>query len=250
MDEDASPSDSDRELRDLRARAFGPHPDIEKDPIALARLEALEEALVAARAVAVTPSQTATSDAAADVAPAVGPTPTTEPAREPDAVAAAGSGASIRRLATTSAGRLWLIAGVAAAAIALVYGVDWIVGPRPDATMHPIAAEPDVWVVSQLEGLGPQAPYQSTLRAYEAYRGIELWSGLDVWGSPCLFGFDRSLTTMVFAECIPREGELFGDVGDWPHPMEFEGLAEGSVIRFQLLRDSVDVFVYAASDGG
>ena len=41
-------SDAERELNDLRARAYGPKPDIEADPAAIARLIELETAHVAA----------------------------------------------------------------------------------------------------------------------------------------------------------------------------------------------------------
>ena len=41
-------SDAERELNDLRARAYGPKPDIEADPAAIARLIELEAAHVGA----------------------------------------------------------------------------------------------------------------------------------------------------------------------------------------------------------
>ena len=41
--------DAERELRDLRIRAYGPNPDIGSDPAALARLAELEAAHASAR---------------------------------------------------------------------------------------------------------------------------------------------------------------------------------------------------------
>lgn len=251
MDEHGAASDAERELRDLRARAFGPHADIMDDPIALARLDELERAAAAARAAAVSPSESAPSEGPADAVP---PTPTTltpEPEQESAPLATTGSGTSIwLRLTTTTMGRLLLVAAGAVATLSIVYGVVSSLGPRPDATMHPIAAEADDRVARQLVILGAQAPDPSSLRAYGEYRGIELWSGLDPWGSPCLYGYERSMEDLVIAECTPREGELFGDIGEWPRPWEFEGLAKGSLIRFHLHEDAVDVYVYPAAEGG
>lgn len=250
MDEHAAPSDAERELRDLRARAFGPNADIMDDPIALARLDELERAAAAARAPAVVTSESAPSEGPADAVPAAGARPVPEPEQESAPIAATGSGASIwRRATTTTTGHLLLVAAGAVAAVSIVYGVISSFGPRPDATMHPIAAEPDSQVARHLAILFLQQPDPSSLRAYGAYRGIEIWSGLDAWGSPCLYGYERSIEAVVIAECTPREGELVGDIGDWPTPWEFEGLAKGSVIRFHLSGDSVDVHVYPAAEG-
>ena len=47
MDASSPPSDAERELNELRARAYGPHPDIQADPAALARLTELEAAHIA-----------------------------------------------------------------------------------------------------------------------------------------------------------------------------------------------------------
>ncbi len=44
MDASSPPSDAERELDELRRRAYGPHPDIQNDPAALARLTELEAA--------------------------------------------------------------------------------------------------------------------------------------------------------------------------------------------------------------
>ena len=46
MDGPATVSAEERELRELRARAYGPHADIQRDPAALARLTELEAARV------------------------------------------------------------------------------------------------------------------------------------------------------------------------------------------------------------
>ena len=67
MDEAPTSPDLERELRDLRARAYGPDSDIQDDPVALARLAELE----ARRARGAPPPlrRTSTKLATADAAP-------------------------------------------------------------------------------------------------------------------------------------------------------------------------------------
>src|SRR3954471_4508910 len=110
------PSDAERELNDLRARAYGPDHDIETDPAALRRLVELESARVAGTAarsgIGVPAAQRAVGGGAApasrraesaSIEGATAPVPTVSEAAE-----AAPAGAGMEgELASGTPGRFW-----------------------------------------------------------------------------------------------------------------------------------------------
>ena len=136
------PSDAERELNDLRARAYGPEPDIEADPAAIARLIELETAHVAAATPVNVPASV--DNRAADAAP------TSAPARDSVAASPAapkaeptipttsreGSARSLWQRATLTLSREWFVLGSIVVA-AILGSAAWLLAPHPDGTLHP-----------------------------------------------------------------------------------------------------------------
>lgn len=263
MDASSPSSDAERELHELRRRAYGPHPDIQADRAASARLAELETARTghppegdgtkthkpAAAAdsapvadVARTVSGADQWDTAAGIAPAV--TSSNDPSRS--------RWHSIWHYATaTRTRRSWFVAGALVVLFALAYAVEWIIGPHSDATLHPTEDEADDVVFLMLDVLGADVD-RSSLRGYEPYRGVEPWFFVDRQGLQCFMIIDRSGPTVDGANCVPPGVELFADIGAWPllGDESMEGLPDGSIIRFQYRGDSVDAFLYPASEAG
>ena len=248
-------SDADRELSELRARAYGPDRDIGGDPAALARLrelEAVHGADVERRADSITSG----SAAARDVTPPVAPAATASSAdeagaestrsREPAQSTRAKTGrmrSLWQRATATWWSRLAWAAGALVAAGAVVATVLLVSAPRPDATLHPTAAQADDQVRT-LVVLG--APWleidDSNLRSYGSYLGLEIWSGANPFDSPCLVAVNRANNTLSEGRCAPSAAELILDVssvGD-----EFDGLPGDGIVRFILRGDTVDAYVY------
>jgi len=246
MDQPLSAPDAGRELRDLRARAYGPDADIQDDPAALARLAELE----ARHARAAAPpevEESAPTDAAhidlgegevIDVRPS--------PASESSPREAAGD-SRLRQLTSSRSGRIWLGAAAGIAIVAIAYGVTWAFGPHPDATLWPTTVEPDTQVLSLMLDADIDL---STLEAYEPFHGVEPWFAVDDYGSPCLMIVERSTNALLEAHCTPREAELFADIGAWPAvDADFaEGMPDGSIIRFHYRGNAVDAFVHPARE--
>jgi hypothetical protein len=256
MDPSSPPSDAKRELDELRRRAYGPHPDIQADPAALARLKELE----AARTALPPDSYTAIGEpaASADGAPLADSAWAASIAASPDPAAGiapevASSKSSPRslwqRLTATRARRSWFVTGALVASIALACTLAWLVGPHPDATLHPIADEADGVVLAMLAHLGADDDH-SSISGYQPYRGVEPWFLVDSQGFQCFMLIQRSGPTVDGANCVPPGVDLFADIVASPLSSDGwrEGLPNGSIIRFHYRRDTVDVFLYPASE--
>ena len=104
-------------------------------------------------------------------------------------------------------------------------------------------------VLSMLDFLGGDAD-PSTFRGYQPYRGVEPWFLVDTQGFHCFMIIERP-SGVDGANCVPPGVDLFADIGvDSSSAEELsEGLPEGSIIRFRYRGDSVDVFLYPASEG-
>jgi hypothetical protein len=206
-------ADADRELSDLRARADGPDPDIDRDPGDSARSHAFE----AAGAVRV---------------------------RRP-----ADWWRSLWRGATREwwSPLVWVAAAIVVAA--MVLAVFPVSAPRPDAKLRPIAAEADSQFLALLAEEVPRVRFSlATLRAYESYRGLEIWTGANEFGSPCLIAVDRADGTVSEMRCAPPPAELIMDVssiGD-----DFEGLPGQGIVRFIHRGDSIDAYLHLLSEAG
>lgn len=194
-------SDADRELNDLRARAYGPHPDIEADPAALARLIDLEAAHILAAVAA--------PEIASDVA-------------------------------TAERSRAWLVAAWIVMVVIVVVSLVWLLSPRPDATLHLVEDETDGELLGNLDVQG--RPDVSTLRHFEPYHDVDVWSVENGVGYVCLIAFHRH-SGRFETQCAPPATELAiylvaapegeDDFGDW--------LPSGSSVSFRLRDDTVDV---------
>ncbi|MFK4805367.1 hypothetical protein ACI3KX_05845 [Microbacterium sp. ZW CA_36] len=249
---DVAADDVARELNDLRARAYGPEPDIEADPAAMSRLIELEAANIAA----VTPvSVTASADhhtsgATPMFAPASGDAAegSRPPGAEPMIPTTSGEGAGrpARHRATLLRSRAWFVVGAVVIVASLIYAAIWLLTPHPDATLHPTAVEPDNSVIQELTA-DVGNPDISTLRHFERYREIAVWSVDNGSGDICLLAWDRGGGSGRFEfQCLPPAVELAlhmpvvaeaGDsFGEW--------LADGSVISLHLRENTVDVVVH------
>ena len=145
--------------------------------------------------------------------------------------------------------RLALVAGASIAAVTAFFALTWLLGPHPDATQHPIPAETEVTFAEPLSNQGV-SPDMSTLRQYQSYRDIKLWSLTDERGYLCLAAWERGLSGRFAYQCAPPGIEPLVDLeaereggdgfGEW--------LPEGSFVRFQLHGAGVDVYLPPESE--
>ncbi|MFD4959578.1 hypothetical protein [Microbacterium sp. NPDC058389] len=262
MDEPGVDPDLDAELRELRRRAYGPHPDIQNDARALARLIELETAHRQTDMV-VAPHEAPTQDSAMDdvspsdampSAPDVSATPTSRQAA-PEARALRGS--------TRRSGLIALAAGAFVASAGVLVAVVGPPGPPADTVLQPNGAEPDDRLLTLLRGEGGTSTIDtrtasemeidlSTLRGFGTYQEVEVWSGVNAYGSPCLIGIHRPTDDVVARRCVPAEADLFMDVPwDIQHGESMRrALPEGQVLRFSLRADVVEVHVLESEGAG
>ena len=252
---DVAADDVARELNDLRARAYGPEPDIGADPAAMSRLIELEAAHIAAatpvtatasadpRTAGATPRHApASGDAAEDSPPSMA-----EPKTEPmvPTTSGEGPGRSTWHQATLLRSRLWFIAGSFVIVATLIYAAIWLLSPHPDATLHPTDEEDNSGIPELTADVGD--PDISTLRHFGRYREIVVWSVDNGSGDTCLLAWDRGGGSGRFEfQCLPPAVELAlhmpvvaeadDGFGDW--------LADGSVISLHLRENTVDVFIH------
>ena len=262
MDPSSPRSDAQRELDELRRRAYGPHPDIQSDPAAQVRLAELEAARTASP-LALTDTDVRTPAAAPYSGSVAHPTRTRfidevpDPATSIAPVAESRIGSmwsTWRRFTATQVRRYSFIAGVLAVLLAAVFTVAWILRPHPDATLHPIADEADSDVLTMLEFLSTlefpwgEAAGQSSFRGYQQYRGFEPWFFVDGRGYRCFMIIDRSGPFVDGANCVPPGVDLFADIdGDFLRTDDGMTGVPNGIVRFHYRGDSVDVFLYPAS---
>lgn len=88
------------------------------------------------------------------------------------------------------------------------------------------------------------------LRQYEDFRGLSVWSGASRYGTACLLvahPVQGLLEGIGDAQCSPDGLDTIADVplcSGCSAPEVFAGLPTGSLIRFVLKGDRVDVYVY------
>ena len=200
-------SDAERELNDLRARAYGPSPDIEADPAAVARLIELEAAHVGA-ATPVTATE-AVGSRAADTSPTATSArrgvaaDLTAPEAEPmiPRTSRERFGRPLWQRATATRSLALLIAGSITVVAVLVYAATWLLA-RPDATLQPTEVEPDSVIFVALNG-NVEVRDVSTLRQFEQYHAstcgpsrtarVRPASSPGTSGAPADFNFSASL---------------------------------------------------------
>ena len=218
------PSDPERELDELRARAYGPDADIEADPAAMARLVELEAAHLAA-ATEVRAGGSAVGAAPVPAAAPAAPTGDTRPApaRRPPRRAWAVVGATV-------------LVGVLAAAV-------WNLVPRPDATLQQVAVEADSDIIRVLSAQG-RGPVASTLHRFELYHDVRVWSVEDHAGKVCFIVWDLAASGRFSIKCAPPGTEVALTLSVAREADEFgHWLPDGSNVDFRFRENTVDVFV-------
>ncbi|MBG6182025.1 hypothetical protein [Arthrobacter sp. CAN_A1] len=235
-------SEVDRELDELRARAYGPDPDIGVDSPALARLRELE----AAHRADVTARTDAPNTPGIPGEDQEAPEPTNPATAQPSQLAKEGSLPLSQRAQAVWRSRLAWTIGALAVAGGIVVTILLISALRPAATLHPTLAEADRQV--QRLVLEEASWYQidvSNLRAYGTYHGLEIWSGLNAFGSPCLVAVHRASGSLSESRCAPPPADLIMDVSSSGDGFEgFDGLVGEGIIRFTFRGDTVDAYVY------
>ncbi|WP_194396900.1 hypothetical protein [Microbacterium atlanticum] len=262
-------TDAGRELRDLRARAFGPDADIDADPAALARLVELEDArrVVGTNGSAVSGAAREGSPGESGAVTAAGPggesaaaiavagepeTPPAEAAETPigprPTAASTGAVRGVRQRMAGVRRRTWWWVGAAGAAVVvvLVSAMAWLRPPGPDATLQATGFDVDSGIIELFEAQGRSAEL-STYRQFEPYQGVGVWSVEGPETNVCLLVWDRA-SGRFGIKCSPagREATLSLGVGPEHEDGFGEWLAEPSIISFRLRDDVVDVFVRPA----
>ncbi|MFD4959577.1 hypothetical protein [Microbacterium sp. NPDC058389] len=143
----------------------------------------------------------------------------------------------------------WVMVGIAVGlGLVVAYGAAWLLGPRPDATLTRFRGD----AVTTINGLSNAAVDVdvTTLEPYEAFMGLEPWYATDYLGNPCLLIIEPGTRYPLAGACTPPEADLIVDVGVWPAEADqfAEGLPDGTVIRFQLHRDAIDVYVHRPAE--
>ncbi|MDX2375620.1 hypothetical protein M4I32_02260 [Microbacterium sp. LRZ72] len=255
-----SPADGrapDRELAELRARAYGPQADIDGDPDAQERLAVLEARSRDSRrpdaAVARGAPRTSVPDHPATPPPAVRePAPEQEreqePADEQELEVESAPDGSAPQPPVSRAGRAvrrgWplVVAGIALLALAGV-AVSALVAPRPDAVLR--AGDTSGVSVPRWEGSTSPIPGRSLedLEPYGSHRGIGVWGAEAQDGSHCIFAaWSREQWTV---SCAPPPLQPVLDLQIYDGmamPAGMRELPQGSVLRFTRVGATIEVW--------
>ncbi len=256
MDTAEATADLADELAALRRRAYAPDADIHRDPEALARLHELEQRrrdLEALRRTDVAgesddaPGSRADESGAVD-SEAVTVPEATDPPQTAERPASPAPAAMVERERVRPwwrRWRIWLSAGIGAAAGAgIVVTAVWMAG-QPDLTLHPVEPDARPGPVDYLEYLELD---EDTLVAYEPFEKLTPWVGTTATGHTCLLllisnqvgNMDCAPPVVDPTLCLPGWG--FG----WP--VEAGDLPDGSYVRFVARNDAVDVWVVRGRD--
>ncbi len=142
--------------------------------------------------------------------------------------------------------RVWFVVGLIVLVATLIYAAIWLLTPHPDATLQPTAAGPDKSAIQELTA-NVGDPDISTLRHFQRYREIAVWSVDNGSGDTCLLAWDGGggsgqfefqclLPAVELALHMPVVADADDGFGEW--------LADGSVISLHLRRGTVDIFIH------
>lgn len=146
---------------------------------------------------------------------------------------------------TAAWSRGWFIAGLMVIVINIIIllSLTWNFAPRPDATLHLTEVETSSDLLEVLENreLNPDG---STLRRFERFHDVDVWSISNDQGYVCLVAWDRG-SGRFETQCVPPGTELAVYV---TVPAEATGgfgqrLTEGSFVSLHLRENTVDVYV-------
>ncbi|GAA1991287.1 hypothetical protein [Microbacterium pumilum] len=258
MGTETVPSDDalEVELAALRARAYGADADIERDPDALGRLAELEEWHAAW--VNSVPEESFAPEQASPPSVIDSNGGERERSSSPPATAGAAPESSdraasrVRSLARSQAGLFGLGAAAMAAVVLLGAALVALGSPRPDMTLPAVDTRPGSYVYPLVDRARDQLIDKSTLRTYERYRGIELWSAQSAVGNTCLLALERSSSRLLGTGCVPPGADPVVQIYDVPiHATDrwHYGLPTGTVVRFILSGDVVSVWLYLGTEG-
>ncbi len=137
-----------------------------------------------------------------------------------------------------------LVGSIVVVAI-LVFAATWLRVPHPAATLQPAAGEADDRVIRALDS-DVEVRDISTLRQFEPYHNLDVWSVESSSGDTCLAAWNRGGMSRFQFHCGPPgvelalhmsvEAEPDDGFGDW--------LPTGSVVSLHLRENTVDVFVH------
>lgn len=249
MDASALTSDQVRELALLRARAYGPAADIQSDPRALARLRELESLTTTVPALAVPRPAAVDSDPERAVGPREPAVPAGADAVAVSSARSGGPRSLLRRSLRTVPVLGWVVSAAAmVVVVAVVWGTGQVTALRPDAVLAPLAdSEPPAEYLRQ-GVLGYYPMDEDRFRQFESIRTLGVWSADDGHGNRCILVATPGFRRIGGGEsCAPPGLDPTYDLSIWPGlPSEVtDGLPQGSVIRFVLHGDRVNVWVRA-----
>lgn len=273
MDAALGSIDESDELERLRERAYGPDADIAKDAAAQARLSELEAARRRSIAAPVPDLPRADHAAPASRPPngsvftAAGPGAVPSPVHadvesRPMASLADGTGLAMTSVGATAAvapvaptgpavARWWrrprwvAMIGGGIAAVLVVTAVVSSLAPRPDFVLQlqgPAGDDQEITdMSSSITWLGLES---DELLRFEDFRGFRVWSGPTRYGTDCLI-ISRVDQGLAALGCSPAGLATIADLQRYSGVTDdvFADMPTGSMIRFVLNGDRVDVFL-------
>lgn len=261
MDASSQSLESEAELAELRRRAYGPDADIADDDVAQRRLIELEDAARPAsssqRALpagldrsdldavfAGVPSEQP-ADARFGLSPDAEATPVGVPSPGADDGVVVGDVADTQGAPWWRRNARWVAAGIA---VLLVIGISATVtslmAPRANYSMAPVATsdEDRAAFMRRSEGFQPMFDLES-LQRYETYNGLTAWSAASDERGRCLV-LEMEPYGVWGMSCTPAPLNPVIDLMLEGIPSEIAAnLPSGSVVRFMLNGDRVDVWV-------
>ncbi|GGF01519.1 hypothetical protein GCM10011313_25840 [Mycetocola zhadangensis] len=155
-----------------------------------------------------------------------------------------------RATATRRSRLAWSVGAiVAASGIAAVLLL--ILVPRPDVILRSTDTEANSVVRRLVVEQAAQFEIDpSTLRAYGSYLGLDIWSGVNAFGSRCLLAVLRAENTLSESRCAPPAADLIMDVSSSGDGFEgFDGRVGDGIVRFMLRGDTVNAYVHLMPEG-
>lgn len=251
MDATALSPEESRELAALRRRAYGPRPDIAADPVAVARLEALEALLHRAGAMPApvpAPTASAPSSPRRDRPKVVG-TLADAPADDIGDTGAASEGTGARpRRVPPGFGRVrkpWLVAVLAVAlTAALVWGVSQLSAPGSDMSLGRIPAGQDAERLARQGFLDAADVTADEVQRFEAYEALQIWLVVAASGERCLV-IEAERYGILGVNCTPRGLDPTIDLRIWRgmRANVFGDLPPNTFLRFSHHSDRVHVWI-------
>ena len=249
MDAPTLSSDRLRELAELRSRAYGPDADIDHDADALARLVELEEL---ARAEVVEPASVDEPPSSPRV---TGVAETTSSSTKGDGTQTAVIDETVDAESTRPGGetrRPWwrrvppwayIIAALVAGLI-VGLAVPALMPPHPVTTLQQAPIEGAV-LDFQMYGIQADSPVR-----YQPFHDLEVWSARTEQGSACIVVTSTEGEWMA-AGCAPEPLDPTADISFYSGMRPIDGLElpNGSVVRFTLRDDVIEVWIAETLEG-